>query len=280
LGVLLTSIDSGVQLPDIALNSLYAFSLYFTLPDDDLPASDVENRFHRLFSVIRAPLLARFAFIARGLEFRRGIDCIPFKPLLKRSGCKLEELYLSFPLKSQQLLLECLRSLPTITHLCLESCTPTPNRFDPEFDSTATQILDDVLIGHLTVSDDADASPLCPRLRKLVLPECRDVSEKALVSFVQSRSKGACSSTSDRVACLKLLDVRFSREEHLRENGCVFGEAEFRPLIERLRSEGTIVSWKYPVRETSHIPDSPWGGQPKEPYLGWNPEILSQYIRD
>lgn len=285
LGVLLTSTDTGLHLPNIVLNSLQALSLYFTISDDDIPASDVEHRFHCLFNIICAPHLARFAFIAEGFEFRRGIDCIPFKPLLKQSGCKLEELYLSFPLKSQHLLVECLQSLPTITHLRLESCAPSQNRYDPEFDPTAAvQILDDVLIGHLTISPDADASPLCPRLEKLVLPECKHVTEKALISFAQSRSRGASrrSSADDRVALLKLLDVRFSRNgsEDLTDNDGVAPDSEFRPSIEGLRDEGTIVNWKYPVRETSHIPDSPWGGQHKEPYLGWNPEILSEYIRN
>ncbi|KAJ3745138.1 hypothetical protein DFH05DRAFT_1121964 [Lentinula detonsa] len=275
LGVMLTSIDSGFQVPDdIPLNSLRALSLYFSLPpgaDDDIPASEVENRFHSLFSVIRAPLLTKLAFIAKGFEFRRGLDYIPFKPLLKRSGCKLEELYLSCPLKSQSILLDCLRALPTATSIFLESYSP--------IESTAIRTMDDIFVGHLTLTED-DPTPVCPRLEKLVLSECKHVSEEALVSFAQSRSDSALRCASGEIARLKLLDVRFPcpRPEYSTKSN-----ADLLSKMDQLYTEGVVVSWKYLATEiplTTPIPDSPWEGLPTSPYSGWNPEYLSQHIRD
>lgn len=286
LGVMLTSNDSGFEVPDdVMLNSLRALSLYFSLPpsddDDNLPASDVENRFHSLFSVIRAPLLSKLAFIAKGFEFRRGLDYIPFQPLLKRSGCKLEDLYLSCPLKSQDVLVSCLRTLPTVTHIYLESCTPSQNHsFDIEWSPTSIQIVDDIFIGHLTVTD-SDPTPVCPRLEKLVLTECKHVSEEALVSFAQSRAYGAPRCATGEITCLKLLDVRFPRART--EHAANSTDLSLSSKIDQLYSEGVVVNWQYPAPEmmpSTPIPDSPWEGLPTSPYSGWDPEFLSKHVRD
>ncbi|KAJ3766556.1 hypothetical protein FB446DRAFT_382109 [Lentinula raphanica] len=275
LGVMLTSNDTGFQVPDdIPLNSLRALSLYFSLPpgaEDDIPASEVENRFYTLFSIIRAPLLTKLAFIAKGFEFRRGLDYIPFKPLLKRSGCKLEELYLSCPFTSQTLLLDCLRALPTVASIFLESCSPVS--------SNCIQIMDDSFFGHLTVSED-DPTPVCPQLEKIVLSECKHVSEEALLAFAQSRSDGLSRRATGEITRLRLLDARFPRA---RPEYSTDSEKHISSKIEQLHSEGVVVKWKYLVPEVpaiAQIPDSPWEGLPTSPYTGWNPEYLSRHIRD
>ncbi|KAJ4478398.1 hypothetical protein J3R30DRAFT_3481614 [Lentinula aciculospora] len=278
LGVMLTSND-GVPGNIIEFHSLRALSLDFSLPSDavaDLPASEVENRLHSLFNAIRAPLLSKLAFVAKGFEFRRELDCVPFKPLLKRSGCKLEELYLSCPLKSQTTLLDCLRTLPTITHIYLESCTSSENRFDIEPDSTSIQIVDDTFIGHLTVTEN-DPTPICPRLEKLLLSECKHVSEETLVSFAQSRAIGAPRCVSGEIASLKLLDVRFPRARP--EYSAEQSGASLSSKIAQLHStQGVVVNWRYLVPEimpSTPIADSPWEGLPTSPYSGWNPSFLS-----
>ncbi|KAF9065618.1 hypothetical protein BDP27DRAFT_1331849 [Rhodocollybia butyracea] len=200
--VLLTPVDPASTTDMIQLNSLCALSLHFTLPNDDLPVGEVEARFNNLFGVIHAPGLRRLAFIARVFDFRRGIGCIPFMPLLEGSASSppLKELYLSAPLKSQSILISCLRSLSALTHLCLNPCTMMQNRFDPECKIVPVPIVDDILVQRLTVglalsNADTDAettpSPLCPRLKKLVLPSCRHASEEALLAFARSRTSAA-----------------------------------------------------------------------------------------
>lgn len=116
------------------------------------------------------------------------------------------------------------------------------NRFDPECGIVPVPIVDDMLIRQLTVglaSSDVDAeagaevnvdvsmdvnmdtgaeavTALCPRLEKLVLPECRHVSEEALLAFARSRTSTALASAlcpSSPFAPLKHLDVRFAPKE-------------------------------------------------------------------
>ncbi|KAF9063795.1 hypothetical protein BDP27DRAFT_215402 [Rhodocollybia butyracea] len=287
LGVLLTPVDPASTTDMIQLNSLRALSLHFTLPNDDLPVGEVEHRFNNLFSVIRAPGLTRLAFIARAFDFRRGIGCIPFMPLLEGSAPSppLEELYLSAPLKSQSILISCLHSLSALTHLCLDPCTMMQNRFDPECKIVPVPIVDDVLVQRLTVglalsNADTDAettpSPLCPRLEKLVLPSCRHASEEALLAFARSRTSAALAlarsssiSTRSQVVPLRYLDVSFARsnEKQTQDSSSLasatrprsstmfvsspspsFISSRILSSIADLGREGVLVSWRHPVQ--------------------------------
>ncbi|KAF5372813.1 hypothetical protein D9757_011104 [Collybiopsis confluens] len=279
LGVLLTSSAPGLDIPDISLSSLGALSLYFTLPSGDLPFPEVENQLFSIFSVIRAPILSRFAFITQGFDLGRAFGSIPFAPLLESSTCDIEELYLSFPLKSQDILVECLRTLPSITHLYLESCMPSHNRFLLNDKSSVAQILDDAFMGHLSIGE-GNLAPLCPRLEKLVLPDCKYVSEEALLAFAHSR---AHSRDDPEVSRLKLLDVHFTcdRSESLANSERPDRDAADSRLTGQLgilRGKGIFVSWNYPVRDVPHIPDSPWEGLTESAYPGWRPELLSSPI--
>ncbi|KAF9062779.1 hypothetical protein BDP27DRAFT_1427542 [Rhodocollybia butyracea] len=51
--------------------------------NDDLPVGEVEARFYTLFGVLGASHLTHLEFIARAFDFRRGIGCVAFMPLLE-----------------------------------------------------------------------------------------------------------------------------------------------------------------------------------------------------
>ncbi|KAJ3968298.1 hypothetical protein EV361DRAFT_427610 [Lentinula raphanica] len=169
------------------------------------------------------------------------------------------------------LLLDCLRALPTVASIFLESCSPVS--------SNCIQIMDDSFFGYLTVSED-DPTPVCPQLEKIVLSECKHVSEEALLAFAQSRSDGLSRRATSEITRLRLLDARFRRA---RPEYSTDSEKHISSKIEQLHSEGVVVKWKYLVPEVpaiAQIPDSPWEGLPTSPYTGWNPEYLSRHIRD
>ncbi len=125
-------------------------------------------------------------------------------------------------------------------------------------------IVNNALISHLTAFKE-----------KLVLPECKHVSERALSNFLRPWAQASESSTTPFVP-LELLDVRFACEmpSDLLDNGCIFQDDTSKP-------QGTAVNWTCCVRQRPVcLQDTPWGGQPKASYSGWNPEVLSQYILD
>ncbi|KAJ7782578.1 hypothetical protein DFH07DRAFT_791200 [Mycena maculata] len=126
-------------------------------------------------------------------------------------------------------LVELLRGLPpTIVRLNITHIWAGPITLD-----------EDILV-ILTASDNLP--PCCPALRELLLSQCRDLSDAALMRFIN------CRMTSESCSPLERVEAEFMRESELDL------PARLRPFMDA----GLILSLKY--APPADVPYSPWLG--------------------
>ncbi|KAL0068444.1 hypothetical protein AAF712_004522 [Marasmius tenuissimus] len=211
--------------------------------------------------------------------------------MIGKTECRLENLHLSFPVKSQGLI-ECLRLTPDLKLLNYSECLwavvfPAINmQGGPQFPSPQESrqmrknacVVTDSFFDLLTLSPE-NVDPICPHLQSIVLTGVIPATEKAILRFAQSRAPSHIRcveatgdepglSTQPSSSPIKRVYVSYDRDTK-NLSTTKRGSSHDNPTmagIQKLKSEeGMDIRLSY---HTPYAPmDSPWAGQPNAPGL-------------
>ncbi|KAK1226453.1 hypothetical protein PQX77_010537 [Marasmius sp. AFHP31] len=243
------------------------------------------------FATIVAPSLSTFLFATSSIPCSGFFDRLPFLPMISKTECRLENLHLSFPVKSPGLI-ECLRLTPDLKLLNYSECLwavvfPTMTvQGGPQFPSPQESrqmrknacVVTDSFFDLLSLSPET-VDPICPHLQSIVLTGVIPATEKAILRFAQSRAPSHIRcveastdepglSTRPSSSPIKRIYVSYDRDTKSLSTS-KRGVPHDNPTlagIQKLKSEeGMDIRLSY---HTPYAPmDSPWAGQPNAPGL-------------